>query len=165
MLELSMAFAIYTNQSEPSYSNAADGTIVTSAEVDFTGLSGYQEDQYQFEITPGDAPISMNWGSRSRAAWGSSYAISSETFQLYYQGRAKAAANVYLNQRIIQVCIWYTRNSVFVSSKVCSNASASSGYWTAGPEVSVGAWDSIGLNDPKTIFNISTSRIAPNAIF
>jgi hypothetical protein len=165
MLELSMAFAIFTSQGAPSYSSSADGTLVTSEEIDYTGLSGYQEDQYQFEITPGDAPISVNWGSRSRAAWGSSYAISSEIFQLYYQGRAKAAANVYLDKRIIQVCIWYTRNSVFVSSKVCSNASASSGYWTAGPEVSVGAWDSIGLNDPKTIFNISTSRIAPNAIF
>jgi hypothetical protein len=165
VFELSLALAIYANQSELMNPSSVGVEMVTSAEIDYSGLDGFQEDVYQFEITPGDPPISINWGSKSRAAWGSSYATSTEVIQLYYQGKAKAAANVYVNQRIIQVCIWYTRGSVNVSSKLCSNASTNTGYWTAGPEVSVGVWDSLGLDDPKTVFNFLTARISPNAIF
>ncbi len=81
---------------------------------------------------------------------------------LYYEGRAKAAGNVYLNQRIVQVCIWYTRDSQVVSGTVCSNAKGGTNTWSAGSEVVTGAWDSLGLYDPRTLFNISTVRIAPN---
>ncbi len=95
------------------------------------------------------------------ATWGSSYATSTETLQLKYTGRAKAAANVYNGKRIIQVCFWYTRGTQVVASKICSNASSDSG-WRAGVEKSKSVWDSLVPNAPKTIFNISTARIDPN---
>ena len=134
---------------------------ISAPSNDFVGVPGYQQDTYSFELTPGSGTVGVRWADRSRATWGSSYATSTETLLLYYEGKARAAGNVYLNQRIVQVCIWYTRNSVAVSSTVCSNARSTSTAWTSGPEVTTSAWDSLGLNDPKTVFNISTVRISP----
>ena len=165
MIDIALAVAMYALQGDSTNNPPALGPAGESTAIEFTDLSGYQEDLYQFEITPGSSTVSVSWASSSRAVWGSSYAISSEVFHLYYQGRAKSAANVYLGQRFIQVCMWYSRNSLPITSKVCSNSNSYSGSWISGPEVSVGAWDSLGPNDPRTIFNISTARIAPNAIF
>ena len=124
----------------------------------------YQEDLYQFEITPGSGTISLVWNDRLRAIWGSSYAVSQEYALVYYRGVAKAAGNVYQTSRIIEVCIWYTRNGSAISSKVCSDAYNIGGVWRSGAEVSTTTWDVIDWNAPKTIFNISTVRIPPNAI-
>lgn len=123
----------------------------------------------QHEVTPGGAPIDVFYISGSGAGeiapyavWGSSYATSTETAQLKYTGKAKAGGNVYSGKRIIQVCIWYTRGGAQVGSKVCSNATPPGAAWKAGPEKTVSVLDSLNPVAPKTIFNISTSRIAPN---
>lgn len=109
----------------------------------------------------GDAPSGPG-GVAPMATWGSSYALSTEDWQWWYHGRAKAAANVYSGKRIIQVCIWYTRGADRVSPKVCSNAVNDSGGWSAGPERRTECIDTIDPNAPQTMFNITTSRINPN---
>lgn len=161
LAQLSLVGAGYTsnetNQSDVvTVQNLDDGSG-----VDFKDMPGYQEEVISLEVSPGQGPLTLRWGGRTRDIWGSSYATSTEIAYLYYQGRARAAGNVHLNQRIVQVCIWYSRNSVNITPVVCSTASSSSGTWVSGPEVSVGAWDTLGWNDPKTVFNIQTVRISP----
>ena len=97
------------------------------------------------------------------ATWGASYAISTEWWsQLGYDGKAKAAANLYAGLRIIQVCIWYTRDGEgVVGAKVCSNANSPNCVWVPGPEKTTSAWDSLNPFAPPTVFNISTVRISP----
>lgn len=139
--------------------------ISTETPVTTTSSSQqYQEDLYQIEITPGNGTVSVVWSDRLRSVWGSSYAKSTEYVELYYRGVAKAAGNVYQTSRIIEVCIWYTRNGSAISSKVCSDAYNSGGVWRSGVEVSTTTWDVINWNAPKTNFNISTVRIPPNTI-
>ncbi|XBH21713.1 hypothetical protein V5R04_00340 [Jonesiaceae bacterium BS-20] len=123
----------------------------------------------QHEVGAGEAPVNVFYISGSSAGgitpyatWGSSYATSTETAQLKYTGKAKAGANVFDGKRIIQVCVWYTRGGAQVGSKVCSNATPPGTAWKAGPEKTVSVWDSLNPVASKTIFNISTSRIAPN---
>jgi len=123
-----------------------------------------QVDTYQIELTADAAPIQITWQdppSRLRSTWGASYANSTENMQLVYVGYALAAGNVYQNLRIVQVCIWYTRDGALVSSRVCSSASSDLGYWVSGSEVSTWALDSLDWNAPKTIFNIQTTRVSP----
>lgn len=127
-------------------------------------LAGYEVDTYEIELSPGGGTVGLRWGDRTRATWGSSYATSTEIAYLYYQGKARAAGNVFDGKRIVQVCIWYSRNGVNLTSTVCSNASSASGTWTSGPEVSVGAWDTLVWDAPKTTFNIQTVRISPSVI-
>ena len=155
----------------PALADSPQETDVAVIEGQSYGrLQGAKVDTYQLEITPGSDPVGMVWegarkGGRNifpEATWGSSYAISTETVQLYYSGKAKAAGNVYSNKRIIQVCIWYTRDGVMKSDKVCSNAVSTGNGWASGPEVRTGAWDSLNPWAPPTIFNISTVRISPN---
>lgn len=129
-----------------------------------TTTEQYEEDLYQIEITPGSGTISVVWNDRLRAIWGSSYATSKEYAFLYYRGVAKAAGNVYQTSRITKVCIWYSRNGLNISSKVCSDAINSGGVWRSGAEVSTTTWDVIDWDAPKTIFNIYTVRIPPNTI-
>lgn len=129
-----------------------------------SNLDGYEVDNYELELTPGGGTVGLRWGDRTRATWGASYATSTEIAYLYYQGKARAAGNVFDGKRIVQVCIWYSRNSVNLTSVVCSNASSASGVWTSGPEVSVGAWDTLVWDAPKTIFNIQIARISPSVI-
>ena len=95
------------------------------------------------------------------ATWGSSYATSTEYVQFFYKGLAKAAGNVYYNQRIIKVCISYS-NPGNSSPTVCSSASSNGGSWTAGSERSVTFADNLSLNWPQTTFNVTTTRINPN---
>jgi hypothetical protein len=119
----------------------------------------------QREVSPGAGTFSYVWPSgrmQARAVWGTSYATSQEIVDLFYVGRAKAAGNVYQNERIVRVCIWYTRDSVAITNQVCSNASSDSGIWLPGPEVSVSAWDILVWDAPKTIFNMKVGRANPN---
>lgn len=96
------------------------------------------------------------------AVWGSSYAISTEIAYLWYNGTAKAAGNVYSNQRIIKVCIWYSQQGRANSATVCSSAHSNGSSWSSGSEVSVGFMDNLSDNWPATVFNIQTTRINPN---
>ncbi|AZS46126.1 hypothetical protein [Microbacterium oxydans] len=93
--------------------------------------------------------------------WGTSYAISREIAYLFYEGKAKAAANVYNGQRIIQVCIQYQRNGVGVADRRCSGATSTGSAWRAGAEVLSYASDSPELVAPPTVFRIWTTRIDP----
>ena len=127
--------------------------------------TGATVDVCQREVSPGAGTFSYVWPSgrlQTRAVWGTSFATSQELVDLVYIGRAKAAGNVYLNERIVRVCIWYTRDSVAITNQVCSNASSDSGVWLPGPEVSVTAWDILVWDAPKTIFNMKVARISPN---
>jgi hypothetical protein len=118
----------------------------------------------QREVSPGAATFSYTWPTgriQLRTIWGSSYARSEEIVDLYYVGKARAAGNIFLNERIVRVCIWYTRDSVAITNQVCSNASSESGVWLPGPEVTVSAWDILVWDAPKTIFNMKVTRISP----
>lgn len=150
-----------------------DGTDSETAVIngrEFGPKDGLTVDVQQFEVTPGGDPVGAYFPTTPpagmitpMATWGASYATSTETVQLYYTGRAKAAGNVFNQERIVQVCFWYTRGGNAISSKYCSNASSTGSAWLAGPEVSHGVWDSLIPGDSnRTIFNISVSRINPN---
>ncbi len=137
---------------------------------------GLKVDTFQFELQPGSGSVGVVFGETPNGPgsviplgstyWGTSYAISTEWWsQLGYDGKAKAAANVYNNLRIVEVCIWYTREGAgVVGAKVCSDASSDTGVWLPGPEVTTSAWDSLNPLDPPTVFNISTVRIDPRLL-
>lgn len=121
-----------------------------------------------FEMEPGAGPVGAEYPSDAPAGgiaplvyWGSSYAYADEILWYWFRGHAYAAANVYGGQRIIQVCFWWTRNNVKVSGETCSTAWSTGSAWRPGLEVGADISDSGGLNDPKTIFNIRTTRINP----
>jgi len=148
---------------------ADSGTVVIDGR-EFGPEDGLTVDVQQFEITPGGDPVGVYLPTTPAAGtitpmatWGASYATSTETVQLYYTGKAKAAGNVYDSKRIVQVCFWYTRGGNAISSTYCSNASSTGTVWLAGAEVSHGVWDSLLPGESHTtVFNISTSRINPN---
>ena len=144
------------NQSTQSVS-----ALVVGANGEYIDEPSVQIDLYQFEQIPGGNPISLVWAGRARDSWGTSYAYSSESFQFFYTGKAKAAGNVYQNLRIVQVCIWYSRGSSKVSATACSIASSNTGAWLPGSEVSVSVTDTLNPFAPQTIFNIQTTRISP----
>lgn len=106
-------------------------------------------------------PSSSQRGFAPLATWGSSYAISEEFAFVRHDGRARAAANIFNGLRIIEVRFWYTRNGVRLNSDTISRARSDGTRWIAGPEVRASVNDSLGFNDPPTIFNIRTSRIDP----
>jgi hypothetical protein len=164
VLALGLMGGHLASPSSPESNPTAQGAVVATSSASTPADPNIQYDLYQFEEVPGSAPISLVWGGKARDAWGSSYAYSNEVLQFFYTGRAKAAGNVYQNLRIVQVCIWYSRGSVAVSSTVCSFASSDTGTWLPGPEVSVSATDSLDSYAPHTIFNIQTGRINPAII-
>lgn len=148
-------------------SSEADGVLIIDGRA-FTEDDGLEYSFEEYEVG-GDAPSQVGTvfadlispGTISPfAAWGSSYAISTEVAQIRYDGKAKAAANVFEGKRIIQVCFWYSRGGSNVSSMKCSNAT-SSNRWYAGPEVTHSVYDSLNPWAPKTIFHIQTARIDP----
>lgn len=131
---------------------------------------GLQVDTYQCGTESGSAEVGIVFSDTPQATgsitpmatWGSSYAISTEWLnQLGYDGKAKADANIFQGKRIIQVCMWYMRNNQNVSPTVCSTAASLGGSWMSGPEKRMSVEDSKGLNDPKTVFHMSTVRITP----
>jgi len=116
------------------------------------------------EIDPSAPDISYIWGNenpRLKTTWGASYANSYEVAWISYHGRALAAGNVFDGLRIIQVCIWCTRNNQLQSDIVCSNATSDPGAWAPGSVVATDAWDALAWDAPKTLFNIRTARISP----
>lgn len=140
-----------------------DGVVVING-VEYGPDDGLIEEVEQFEIQSGGDPVGQVYGEEvaPQAVWGSSYAISTETVQLYYSGKAKAAGNVYQGKRIIRVCFWYTRGGKAVSSEKCSAARDVGGNrWAPGAEVTDGVWDSLNPVAPKTVFQIRTTRINP----
>lgn len=155
----------------------ADDDSGTSGTVEVGGrefgpADGVSVTTESFQITPGTGEtVGAEYGGSSTAGmmtpqvyWGSSYAFSTEYAYLFYHGVAKAAANVYSDKRIIQVCIWYSRDGVLVADKRCSSAVSNGIAWSSGPETESWAADSPYLEGPRTIFNIQTTRIAPNIL-
>lgn len=131
---------------------------------------GYEVTTESHPVVPGQDPLEVSWGGTPAppsgeispmAYWGSSYATSTETAYVFYTGRAKAAGNVYNNQRIVKVCISYS-HTLRSSPTVCSSATSTGSSWYAGAEASVGFTDNLSDNWPQTSFNISTTRINPN---
>ena len=153
-----------------SVPSSRDTVVIDGRE--YSSRDGLQVDGWECELRPDAGPVGLVFDSDQRrqrsvtplATWGSSYAISTEIVQLYFSGKARAAANVYNGKRIIQVCIWYTRGGEMKSPKVCSTATSSGTFWSPGPEVTTGAWDSLNPWAPPTIFNISTVRIDPRVV-
>lgn len=175
LLAVAGATPVFADSPSPSDSVNAPGhpkTIVINGR-EYGPKDGLKVDTFQFEIEPGSGPVGLVLGGTSNGpgsltplvTWGASYAISEETLQLFYTGRAKAAANVYDNLRIVRVCIWYTRDGAgVVGPEVCSNADSSTGVWMPGPEAMTSATDSLHPFDPPTVFNISTVRINPGVV-
>lgn len=159
-----------TVASATSYVASGTNSSITVGGRSFGPSDGLEVDKQSFSITPGgdpvgivmNGPVDTGGGLAPMTSWGASYAISKETAQLHYTGRAKAAGNVFQGKRIIQVCFWYSRGGSMVGSKKCSNAKFSDTSWKSGPEVSEGVWDSLNPKAPHTIFNIRTARVSPN---
>lgn len=172
---MSIDFSTYDGADTPSAFDSANTrehpkTVVIDGR-EYGPKDGLEIDTMQFEVEPGSGPVGAVFDSTSNgpaglitplATWGSSYAISTEKWQLYYEGKAKAAANVFGGKRIIEVCIWYTRGGVQKGDRVCSNAVSSGGGWWPGSEARTSVWDSLHPWAPPTIFNMSTVRINPN---
>ena len=148
---------------DPVISHPSSATVSGKKLVRKDGLEVVTE---TYKVNPGSDPINVTYadapsGISTFAVWGTSYATSSEIVQLYYQGKAKAAGNIYSGKRIVQVCIWYNQAGI-KTDKVCSTANSSGSSWIAGPEKKVGMWDNLSINWPQTEFNIQTTRIATN---
>lgn len=160
----------------PAFSKPADetpdeaGQYIVIYGTRYGPEDGLEIDEYTSEVSPGSDPIFKQFPTDIKpgqvtpyVAWGSSYATTSESLQLRYTTKAKAAANVYQGKRIIQVCVWYTRDNKRVGKKSCSNANARSGIgdWTPGPVVSHSVWDTLNPVAPKTKWHYSTARVNP----
>jgi hypothetical protein len=169
-----MAGAAPVFADSPSGSDSEKGrndpkTVVIDGR-EFGPKDGLKVDTQQIELVPGSGDVSVvfedttNGSVTPQLTWGASYAISKETFQVRYDGKAKAAGNVFNGKRIIQVCIWYTRDGVQKGDKVCSNADTVGANWVAGPERTTWCWDDPAPWAPHTIFNISTVRIDPRIL-
>jgi hypothetical protein len=154
-----------TDLNQPDSTQQTSSTSITSP--DFLDIPEATIDQYQVEIDPSAPNINFTWGNtnpRLRTVWGASYATSYEVAWVSYHGRALAAGNIFAGLRIVQVCIWYTRNNELQSSIVCSNATSDPGAWGPGLVVVTDAWDALAWDAPKTLFNIRTARISTSII-
>ena len=163
------AFADSPSRSESEKARKNPKTIVIDGR-EYGPKEGLKVDSLQFEIEPGSGPVGVVFEDTSNGggpitpevAWGASYAISTEWWsQLGYDGKAKAAANIFAGQRIIQVCYWYTRGGQLVSAIYCSNATSNGVAWAPGGEVTSAVWDSLDPFAPQTIFHVDTARINP----
>jgi hypothetical protein len=116
-------------------------------------------------VVVGQAPGTISIAAYTRYNFGTSYtATNSGSTGLNYGGEAYAAANIFENLRVIQVCFQYRRNNVALHSWVCSNASSSSGTWKPGVVASKTVWDTLDPNAPPTTFHYKTSRINPSVV-
>lgn len=162
-------FADSPSRSDPVNDQDRPKTVVIDGR-EYGPKDGLTVDTLQFEIERGSGPVGVVFEDTSskpgsvtpQDTWGSSYAISTETLLIRFDGKAKAAANIYGGKRIIQVCIWYTRDGVQKGDKVCSNATSNGSSWLSGPEVTTWCWDDLG--DIHTIFKIFTVRIDPGIL-
>jgi hypothetical protein len=164
--------ALAGTPSDSGSTNARNPETVVIDGREYGREDGLEIDTLQFVIEPGAGPVGVVFDGNSNRpgsitpqfTWGASYAISEEFVQLHYEGKAKAAANIYAGKRIIQVCIWYERDGEQKGAKVCSNATTSGTVWLPGPEKKTDCWDSPWPWDPPTTFWASTVRIAPGVI-
>lgn len=141
----------------------SNDTVVIDG-IEYGPEDGLVVEEQQIVIEPGEGPVGMETigGIMPMATWGTSYAISTETLQLYYESKTLAAGNVYQGKRYIQVCSWYTRDGKALTSKKCSGArNMGDNRWVAGTKLTDGVWDSLNPLAPKTIFNITTTKINP----
>jgi hypothetical protein len=169
---ITIAVPSTASAASPSACQAEHGSAPKTVIIDgreYGPKDGVEVDTFSCELEPGSGSVGIVFDGTQQSpgqvspmiTWGASYAISTEWWsQLGYDGRAKAAANLYSGKRIVQVCIWYTREGDgVVGAKVCSNASSPSGTWLPGPEVTTSAADSLNPFAPHTVFNFSTVRI------
>ncbi|WP_420365877.1 hypothetical protein AAEP80_02805 [Curtobacterium sp. L3-7] len=129
----------------------ADGLTVVEHSYP-VGSGGQVGENLPTTSTPG--------GVHTNIVLGSSYAFSEEQLYVEYVGTAKAAANVYQGQRIIQMCYWWTRTGA-TSPTTCATATFVNGSWRASGEVHSSFSDSLGSNVPQTIFHVKSTRIDP----
>lgn len=129
---------------------------------------GYEVTTETYPVYPGQEDLDVIYGDAlpegaitPLATWGTSYAKSTHPTIFTYKGYARAAGNVFNGQRIIKVCIWYSHPGR-TGKTVCSSATSNGSGWTAGSEATVTFIDNLSINWPKTVFNISTTRINPN---
>ncbi|KAA9106381.1 hypothetical protein [Microbacterium rhizomatis] len=135
--------------------DADDGLTITTESFEMASGGGRVGTTY-YTDPPTDGVISPQWVE------GSSFAYAEEVVQLGYVGHGKAGANVSGGQRIVQVCFWWSRGGVRLTSNFCSDASFANGSWVAGREVTGSMNDTLDPVAPPTIFNISTARVDPN---
>lgn len=148
--------------------SAESETVVVNGR-EFGPEDGVTVTEETFVIEPGSGEtVGEQWATTPApgtvspmAAWGASYATSTEIAQLAYLGKAKAAANVYNGQRIIKVCFSYWWGQSNRTGWQCSSASSNGSQWTAGAEKSYTFWDNLSINWPQTVFHIQTTRINP----
>lgn len=123
------------------------------------------------KLKRGSGQVAVIFDSESKGGitplktWGASYAISEETLQIRYDGRAKAAGNLWgsPSKRIIKVCIWYERPAgVQQGDRVCSTAHSDGARWIAGAEATTWCWDDLNPFAPVTQFKWALTLIAPN---
>lgn len=141
-------------------------STISIAGEEYGAEDGVSVEIERIPVEPGGEPIEKFYvggaGEISPLArWGSSYAISTETLDVYFEGRAQAAGNIYYGERIVGVCFWYSRGGERLTSENCSSARSSGSSWSAGAEVTDGVWESRDWGAPDTIFNIRTTRIDP----
>jgi hypothetical protein len=162
--------AVFADSPSACHSGNAHVKTVVIDGREYGPKDGLRVEVFQCEIEPGSGPVGVEWGDTPHGpgsvtpqiTWGSSYAISTEWWsQLGYDGKTKAAANIFNGRRIIQVCMWYTRDGAPVSDTLCSTAASTGGSWLSGPEVTMSVWDSLDPNAPPTIFNFSKVDINP----
>lgn len=134
--------------------NADDGLIEESGSIVLNSLS---EDD--------DVSGRTNYSSPIYYRFGSSFASTQEKLQFTYEGTAYASGNLdykpsgsSLNKRVIEVCFKYTRGSADVIGWQCSKASLGT-VIRPGTTVRKTVTDSLGWNDPKTVFRYSYKAI------
>lgn len=117
-------------------------------------------------LTVQSGSVLLNRSSRAARTFGkttftrgSSYASTEEKFQLAYEGKARAMANIYNGQRVIQAKFKYSRTSDVISWQTSNASSGSSCYWTAGSAKSKTVWDDLNPSAPKTRFHYDFSLI------
>lgn len=148
----------------PSLTASAE-ELITIGNYQFP-VSSVEITEESFEINTGEDITGRAYPSDdalTRTTWGTSYAYSKEYVQLFYQGHAFAAANVYEGKRITQVCFWWTHGSSS-SKQHCSTASyvESVGWRPPSRETVALSTDSLNPWAPQTVFHIQTARIPPN---
>lgn len=171
LFTIAVASPVYAD-SPSGKASKGDGTTAVIGGREYGPKEGLAIDTVQIELGPGSGTVGIVFDDTSggvggvtpMATWGSSYAISTQWPWpgFGYDGKAKAAANVYNGLRIVQVCFWYTRaGEGTIGTKMCSNAGGTCSYWAPGPEVTESVWDSMDPFAPPTVFNIQTYRILP----
>jgi len=136
--------------------------IVDPGTVTIDGRTFGARDGLVVEV--GQTPVGPMTRGTTEYWRGTSYAKNTETLQFKYTGRARAMANIYDGQRVIQAKFKYSRDGSDLTSWVTSNAAPRSPCsWAAGSEASKSINDTVNPVAPKTLFNYSFTYVAPGA--